>query len=74
MANTAAYAGYFWIVGRAGPVFAAQASYMVTAFGVIWSMLLLGEVYSPWIWAGMVVILAGMTQVLPKPKLPAPAQ
>jgi drug/metabolite transporter (DMT)-like permease len=36
-------------------------------------MLLLGEVYSPWIWAGMVVILAGMTQVLPKPKLPAPA-
>jgi drug/metabolite transporter (DMT)-like permease len=74
VANTAAYAGYFWIVGRAGPVFAAQASYMVTAFGVIWSMLLLGEVYSPWIWAGMVVILAGMTQVLPKPKLPAPAQ
>jgi drug/metabolite transporter (DMT)-like permease len=73
VANTAAYAGYFWIVGRAGPVFAAQASYMVTAFGVVWSMLLLGEVYSPWIWAGMVVILAGMTQVLPKPKLPAPA-
>ncbi len=73
VANTAAYAGYFWIVGRAGPVFAAQASYMVTGFGVVWSILLLGEVYSPWIWAGMVVILAGMTQVLPKPKLPAPA-
>ncbi len=74
VANTAAYAGYFWIVGRAGPVFAAQASYMVTGFGVVWSILLLGEVYSPWIWAGMVVILAGMTQVLPKPKLATAAQ
>ena len=74
VANTAAYAGYFWIVGRAGPVFAAQASYMVTGFGVIWSIVLLGEVYSLWIWAGMVVILAGMTQVLPKPKLATAAQ
>jgi drug/metabolite transporter (DMT)-like permease len=74
VANTAAYAGYFWIVGRAGPVFAAQGSYMVTGFGVLWSILLLGEVYSPWIWAGMVVILAGMTQVLPKPKLATAAQ
>lgn len=74
VANTAAYAGYFWIVGRAGPVFAAQASYMVTGFGVVWSILLLGEVYSPWIWAGMVVILAGMTQVLPKPKLATAGQ
>ena len=74
VANTAAYAGYFWIVGRAGPVFAAQASYIVTGFGVIWSIVLLGEVYSLWIWAGMVVILAGMTQVLPKPKLATAAQ
>lgn len=74
VANTAAYAGYFWIVGRAGPVFAAQGSYLVTVCGVLWSILLLGEVYSPWVWAGMVVILAGMTQVLPKPKLAAAAQ
>ncbi len=69
MANTAAYGGYFWLVGRAGPVFAAQASYLVTGSGVVWSMLLLGEVYSSWIWAGLVVILLGMTQVLPKPQL-----
>ena len=74
LANTAAYAGYFWIVGRAGPVFAAQASYMVTGFGVVWSIVLLGETYSSWVWAGMVVILAGMTQVLPRPKLAATAQ
>ncbi len=69
VANTAAYAGYFWIVGRAGPVFAAQTSYLVTGFGVVWSMLLLGETYSSWIWAGLVVILSGMALVLPKPRL-----
>ena len=69
VANTAAYAGYFWIVGRAGPVFAAQGSYLVTGFGVVWSMLLLAETYSSRIWAGLVVILAGMALVLPKPQL-----
>ena len=69
-ANTAAYGGYFWLVGRAGPVFAAQTSYLVTGFGVVWSMLLLSETYSPWIWAGLVVILGGMALVLPKPQLP----
>ena len=74
VANTAAYAGYFWIVGRAGPVFAAQGSYLVTGFGVVWSMVLLGEIYSPWIWAGLVVILSGMALVLPKPQLPAGAR
>ncbi len=69
LANTAAYAGYFWLVGRAGPVFAAQSSYLVTGFGVVWSMLLLGETYSPWIWAGLVVIVSGIALVLPKPQL-----
>lgn len=68
IANTAAYGGYFWLVGRSGPVFSAQVSYLVTGFGVVWSMVMLGEVYSAWIWAGMAVILLGMTQVLPKPQ------
>lgn len=68
VANTVAYGGYFWLVGRAGPVFAAQASYLVTGSGVVWSMILLGETYSLWIWAGLIVILAGMALVLPKPQ------
>ena len=45
------YAGYFWLVGQAGPVFAAQVAYLVTGFGVAWSIVLLQESYSPYVWA-----------------------
>jgi drug/metabolite transporter (DMT)-like permease len=40
------YTGFVWLVGRAGSVFAVQVSYLVTGFGVIWAMLLLGERYA----------------------------
>ena len=30
------YAGYVWLIGRAGSVFAAQLSYMVNGFGGLW--------------------------------------
>ena len=45
------YAGYVWLVGRAGAVFAAQVSYLVTIFGVGWAMLILDEAYSGYIGA-----------------------
>ena len=32
------YAAYVWMVGRAGSVFTAQTSYLVTGFGVLWSI------------------------------------
>ena len=60
------YASYVWMVGRAGPIFAVQVSYLVTGFGVIWSMLILGEMYSIWVWAAMVLILSGVFLVLPR--------
>ena len=41
-------ADYVWLVGRAGSVFAAQVSYLVTGSGVVWSMILLGERYPAW--------------------------
>jgi drug/metabolite transporter (DMT)-like permease len=47
------YTGYVWLVGRAGPVFTAQVAYLVTGFGVIWAIWLLGESYSPYIWAAL---------------------
>lgn len=62
------YATYVWMVGRAGPLFAVQVSYLVTGFGVLWSILILGEVYSAWIWAAMVLILSGVFLVLPRPR------
>ena len=59
------YTAYVWMVGRAGPVFAVQVSYLVTGFGVLWAMILLGEMYSSWVWSAMGVMLLGMFLVQP---------
>ena len=42
LANTAAYVGFVWMIGSGGAVFASQVAYLVTGFGVLWSMILLG--------------------------------
>ena len=60
------YAGYVWLVGRAGPVFAAQVSYLVTIFGVGWAMLILDEAYSGYIWGALGLMLLGMFLVQPR--------
>lgn len=69
------YASYVWLIGRAGSVFAAQVSYLVTGFGVLWAMLILGERYSGWVWSAFVVMLVGLALVRPKAEeaLPGPA-
>jgi len=60
------YVTYLWLVGKAGPVFASQVAYTVTGFGVIWSMLLLGERYSMWVWAAFALIILGIVLVQPR--------
>jgi drug/metabolite transporter (DMT)-like permease len=65
LVNLLAYAGYVWLVGQAGSLFASLVGYLVTGFGVVWSWLLLGETYSVWVWAAFVLILAGVTLVQP---------
>ncbi|MBN2905186.1 MAG: DMT family transporter [Rhodobacteraceae bacterium] len=75
--HVAVYAGYVWLVARAGAVFAAQVAYLVTGFGVVWSRLLLGESYSGWVWAAMAVMFAGLALVQPRPNstlVPTPAR
>ena len=62
------YATYVWLVGRAGPVFTAQVGYLVTGFGVVWSMLILQESYSPYFWAAMALIFFGVFLVQPRGK------
>jgi len=64
--NWAAYIGYVWLIGRAGPVFASQVAYMVTGWGVIWSMVLLGERYSLWVWGAFGLMLLGIALVRPR--------
>ena len=59
------YAGYVWLVRRAGTVFAAQAAYTVTGFGVFWSIVLLDERYSGWIWGAVVLMTIGLVLVRP---------
>ena len=71
-AHALAYAGYVWMVGRAGAVFAAQVSYLVTAFGILWAWLLLGETYSGWVWAAIALMFAGLFLVQPRPRAALP--
>ncbi len=66
LANVVAYVGYVWIIGRGGPVFAGQVSYIVTGFSIIWSMVLLGESYSVWVWGAMAVIFTGLLVTQPR--------
>lgn len=63
-----AYSGYVWLVAQAGSVFAVQVSYLVTLFGVIAAMLVLGEAYSPYFWMALVLMLAGLFFVQPRPR------
>ncbi len=61
------YAGYVWLAARAGAVFAAQCSYLVTAAGVVWAMIILGERLDPLLWLALVVMLSGVALVQPRP-------
>lgn len=74
LAHAGAYTTYVWLVTRAGSVFAAQVSYLVTGFGILWAKLILGETYSPWVWGALVLMLAGLALVQPrKPTSPVAA-
>ena len=68
------YTAYVWLVGRAGAVFAAQVSYLVTGFGVLFAMLILGESYGARFWLAVALMFAGLFLVQPRrPDAPASA-
>ncbi len=67
LVHVTAYCLYVWMVGRAGALFAVQVSYLVTGFGVFWAMLILGEIYSGWVWAAICLMLLGVFLVQPGP-------
>jgi drug/metabolite transporter (DMT)-like permease len=66
LVHALAYSGYLWLASRAGAVFAAQSGYIVTGTGVVWAMVLLGESYSGWVWAALVLMLVGLALVQPR--------
>ncbi len=61
-----AYFGFVWLIGQAGPVFASQVGYVVTGSGVILGMIVYAERHSPWIWAALALMFAGLALVKPK--------
>ncbi|MFN7224321.1 MAG: DMT family transporter [Paracoccaceae bacterium] len=66
MVHALCYAGYVWLASRAGAVFAAQCSYLVTGAGVVWAMIILGERLDPLVWLALVVMLSGVALVQPR--------
>ncbi|MEJ6389617.1 DMT family transporter [Gymnodinialimonas ulvae] len=74
LAHVAAYVTYVWLVGAAGAVFTAQVGYLVTGFGILWAKLILGEIYSTWVWAALALMMVGLFLVTPRPRAAQPAQ
>lgn len=64
------YATFVWLAAHAGAVFATQTGYIVTAAGLIWSALLLGERLSPMVMLAAGVMLAGVALVQPRGAVP----
>lgn len=60
------YFGLVWLIAHAGPVFASQVGYVVTAAGVAWGMAVLGERHSAWVWAALALMFAGLALVRPR--------
>jgi len=61
--NGIAFIGVFELIRIAGPVVATQTAYITPVSGVLWGVALLGERHSAWIWAALVLILAGLAFV-----------
>jgi drug/metabolite transporter (DMT)-like permease len=66
-----AYSAYLWLASRAGAVFASQTSYIVTGTGVFWAMIVLDERLSPYAWAALALIFAGLALVQPRDRITA---
>ena len=67
------YSTYVGLAARAGSVFASQSSYVVTAAGLCWSMVILGEAFSHWVWLALALMLTGLMLVRPRIRTAAAA-
>lgn len=55
-----------YTIRTTGAVFSSQAGYAMTAAGIFWSVLLLGETMSVWVWAALACLVSGLALVMPK--------
>jgi drug/metabolite transporter (DMT)-like permease len=59
------YSSFVYLAAHAGAVFATQTGYIVTASGMIWAALILGERFSPLVMLAAAVLLGGIALVRP---------
>lgn len=64
--NIIGYVMFLELIRMAGPLFAAQMGYVVTAAGVLWGVAIFDESHSVWIWAALAVLFAGVALVNPR--------
>ena len=67
LCNIASYSIFLYLITLSGPVFATQASYFVTLFGILWGMLIFGEQHPIWFWLALGLLFAGMVLVKARP-------
>jgi drug/metabolite transporter (DMT)-like permease len=65
LGNLLAYGGFVALIGRVGPLFASQVSYVIVAAGVLWGMAVLGEQHATGFWLALALMLAGLTLARP---------
>ena len=64
------YATYLYLIRHTGVIFASQISYIVTISGVIWGIIIFTESHSLWIWASLVIAIAGLGLVRQRKETP----
>ncbi len=64
--NAVAWALYFMLVDRAGPVFSSFTGNMVTLFGVFWGIVIFSEQNSIWVWLSFATIMIALAMVAPR--------
>jgi drug/metabolite transporter (DMT)-like permease len=64
--NAVAYALYFSLVDRAGPVFSSFTANLVTLFGVFWGIVIFAEENSVWVWLSFLTIMGALALVTPR--------
>lgn len=69
--NVFAYGAFIYLVDSSGPVFASQMAYVVTLAGVLWGILIFSESHSFWVWAALLVMMAGLFLVQPRKASPS---
>jgi drug/metabolite transporter (DMT)-like permease len=62
----------FWLIRRAGALYASQVAYSTMFGGVLWGFILFDERLGPWVWAAVLLMCLGVALVDAAPRKRAP--